>query len=141
MLFEIMKHIRNFFAVEGAEKYGVFTIEDGIISLPFLFEGQYFLIEGSVFNDGVWKYGERLQDETFRGVITPLAPPLEFLKLVDEIEAWRTANAEELTSPYQSESFGGYTYTKASVTIGSGVSRGYTWKDAFASRLSAWRKI
>lgn len=37
-------------------KYGTYTIENGIITLPFLAENQFFRIVGSKFNDGVYIY-------------------------------------------------------------------------------------
>ena len=44
---------------------------------------------------------------------------------------------EKSLSPYQSESFGGYSYTKASASNGDQVD----WKTVFRSRLNRWRKI
>lgn len=37
---------------------GDYTIENGIISLPFLVDGQFFRIVGSKFNDGVYIYSK-----------------------------------------------------------------------------------
>lgn len=138
MLYEIMRHCRNFFPVEHKEDN--FVIKDGIISLPFIHEGQYYLIEGSIFNDGLYKKGaEELTDEEFTGVITALAIPKAFLELATEIEAFVQKNP---ASPFQSESFGGYSYTRAtkgsSSNAGGGVA---TWKDVFSDRLQNWRKI
>ena len=64
MLYEIMRYCRNFFAVNS--KIGKWEIVGGKIRLPFLLDGQYFLIKGSVFNDGVYKYpAEELTEEKF----------------------------------------------------------------------------
>lgn len=133
MLYEVMKHIRNFFpACQG--KKSEYVIENGAISLQLL-NGQYFLIEGSIMNDGVYQYPcNGLTDETFVGIVTPLAIPKDFLQLVEEIEAY---NAKNEQSAYVSESFGGYTYTKAQGRNGNIAS----WKDVFAGRLNTWRKI
>lgn len=134
MLNEIMVHIKNFFPTEKSEE-ALYTISEGTISLHFVEEGQYIRIEGSTMNDGVYQYPvSDLTDETFRGFITVLAPPKDFLKLVKDIEEYQ-ANYKE--SPYQSESFGGYSYSKASGGNGSMVS----WHDVFRSRLNVWRKI
>lgn len=133
MLEEVMREIKNFFPVR--EYSGQFTIKDGIINPQCITEGQYFLIEGSIFNNGVYQYGDSLTDEAFDGYITLLAPPASFLSLVNEIEEYEAKYGAE--TPYTSESFGGYSYTKATGANGAGLS----WIDAFRKRLNAWRKI
>ena len=45
--------------------------------------------------------------------------------------------AKNAESPYTSESFGDYSYTKATGESGAPL----TWRDVFASRLNAWRKL
>lgn len=132
MLEDVMRETRNYFAVR--EFSGQFTIEDGVLSPQYITEGQYFLVEGSVFNDGVYQYGDNLTDEKFTGHVLLLAPPASFLSLVKEIEDYQDKYGE--ASPYTSESFGGYSYTKATGNNGGGVS----WADAFSKRLNAWRK-
>ena len=52
-------------------------------------------------------------DEEFYGVITPLAIPREFLNLVKEIEDYQEKATKAGSGIYQSESFGGYSYTLA----------------------------
>lgn len=128
-----MREIKNFFPVR--EYSGGFTIEDSIISPQCITEGQYFLIEDSMFNNGVHKYGDELTDETFNGYITLLNPPSSFLSLVGEIEAYQAKYGD--VTPYTSESFGGYSYSKATGTNGAGLS----WADTFRKRLNPWRKI
>jgi hypothetical protein len=49
---------------------------------------------------------------------------------------WELANADSINSPYQSESFGGYSYSKE-----SGGEGGMNWKTHFANELWKWRKI
>lgn len=133
MLYTICKTINNFFISSRYE--GEFTIANGTINLPLL-EGQYFLIEGSVLNDGVYQYpATDLKDETFKGAIVGMKVPQEFLDLVEEIKAYN--NKASKTEGYVSESFGGYSYTKATDSKGNVAS----WKNAFATRLNAWRKI
>lgn len=136
MLYEIMRHIRNFFPVADGFHDGTYTISGGVIDLPFAIDGEYVLIEGSLLNDGVYRYPiEGLTDETFEGTITELAPPREFLTLAIEIEDYQREYGK--ASPYQSESFGGYSYSKASGANGAGIS----WQDSFRTRLNAWRKV
>lgn len=114
---------------------GEFKIENGSIELPFLLNGQYFRIVGSVLNNGVYQYpANNLKDEVFRGAIWTLALDPALLAIVSEIEEWEKENKKAVESPYQSESFGGYSYTlKAEQNV--------SWKTAFASRLNQWRKI
>lgn len=139
MLYEVMKQVRNFFPT-GTHVYETFKIEDGTVQLPFLQDGQYFLIEKSVFNDGVHKYpASDLKDETFYGCISPLAIPKDFLRLVEDIEKWQEKNADIVASPYLSESFGGYSYTKATSASTEGAVT--SWQGYFKSRLAEWRKI
>lgn len=136
MLTEVLRYLRNFFVINGKEKQGNFTIKNGTISLSDVSDGQYFLIEGSVFNDGVHKYGAGgLADETFEGRICPLAVPSEVVSLAGEIAEF--CAKDKATGAFQSESFGGYSYTKYTNRDGSAAS----WKDVFKSRLSIWRKV
>lgn len=137
MLNEVLASLNNYFDKE--ERFGEWIIEDGTISLPFLQHDQYFRIEGSVFNDGVYKNdGSRfLTNETFTGSIYSLAIPQEVLKLSEEISAWCKNNEAQLMSPFQSESFGGYSYTKASGQSGGQIS----WQDVFRSKMRRWRKL
>jgi len=133
-MYEIMKHIRNFFAITS--KKGEWTINNGSIVLPFLYEGQYFLIEGSKYNDyKVYKYGtDTLTNESFEGFIVALDVPKPFVDLCAEITAWKaTAKNADLVS----ESFGGYSYTKATGSNGAPLS----WQGIFKERLNEWRKI
>ena len=139
MLEQVLMNIRNWFTVDGGIYSGTFTIKDGGITLPFLANGQYFRICGSVFNDGLHQYPEYdLVDETFNGTIWALAIPKAVIELADEIQKWQEKNGEASVSPYQSESFGGYSYSKATDAETGGA---VTWQSAFKKQLSAWRKI
>lgn len=116
MLYTILKHIRNFFTTHTVFN-GSFTAENGVLEGFKLKDGQFFLIEGSVCNDGIHRFGEAdLINEEFDGSVTPLAIPAEFLALVEEIEEFCSKNHEE--SAFTSESFGGYSYTKATNKTG-----------------------
>ena len=139
MLEQVLMNIRNWFPVEGGIYSGTFTIKDGGITLPFLADGQYFRICGSVFNDGLHQYNVLdLVDETFNGTIWALAIPKAVIELADEIQKWQKKNGDASVSPYQSESFGGYQYSKATDAETGGA---VTWQSAFKQQLSAWRKI
>ena len=136
MLEKVLRHIRNWFVISITE--GTFSIEGGDLALPSLLDGQYFRIRGSVFNDGLHKQGETdLTDESFNGEVWALAVPKAVIKLAEDIAAWQEKNAEVLASPYASESFGGYSYTKNRNQSGKAI----TWEDAFHSELKEWRRI
>lgn len=138
MLEQVLRHLNNWFLVDIHE--GTFTVENGSIALPFLQTNQYFRICGSVFNDGLHQSpATDLTDETFTGTVWALAVPKAVVTLSEDIAAWQEKNGEAVASPYQSESFGGYSYTKRSAGSDSGTLNG--WQDAFRGRLNDWRKL
>ena len=140
MLEQVLRVIKNYFIVEVYT--GTFNISDGSLSVDFLQNGQYFKIQGSIFNDGVHQYPTTdLTDENFNGEIWAMAVPPAVIALSEEIEAWCEKNKDVLDSPFTSESFGGYSYSKGTGGGSSGISAPITWKEAFASRLNTWRKI
>ena len=141
MLEQILDYIHNYFERDIVD--GSFTISDGSAVLDFLQDGQYFRIYGSVFNDGVYRYpANDLTDETFTGQIWAMAVPPAVIALVDEITAWIDKYGDAMNSPYQSESFGGYSYSKGSGQNSSNNSSNPAdWRVVFGSRLNHWRKI
>lgn len=139
MLEQVLRHLNNWFLMDIHE--GTFTVENGSIVLPFLQTNQYFRICGSVFNDGLHLYpAVDLTDEVFTGTVWALAVPKAVVSLSEDIDAWQEKNGEAVLSPYTSESFGGYSYTKASGGTG-GTSAITGWQDAFRGRLNDWRRI
>ena len=138
MLEQVLMHLKNWFLVPGGIHEGTYTIEDGGITLPFLANGQYFRICGSVFNDGLHQYpAGDLKTETFDGAVWALAVPQAVIELAAEIEAWETKNGEAASGIYQSESFGGYQYSKQTESDGGQVT---VWS-VFRKRLNQWRKL
>ena len=132
MIDAICASLRNYFVVEIVD--GEYTVTDREITLPFLAAGQFFRVVGSVFCDGVYRYGDKLPaDETFDGAVWAMAIPPALEAIAVEIEEWKAKNADVLASPYQSESFGGYSYTKGSDSA--------SWQGVFAKRLNRWRKL
>lgn len=135
MMQEVMEHIHNWF--EKDMLIGELTVVDGELTLPhgFVKPGQYYRIVGSVFNDGLHKCpASDLTDEVFDGEVWALAVPKAVVDIATEIEAWCKANPD---SVYTSESFGGYSYTKAAAPDGTPM----RWQDAFRRRLNCWRKL
>ena len=153
MLQQVCENIHNYFI---KDRYtGTFEIAGHAISLPFLLEGQRFLIEGSALNDGVYTYHAAgikndddsvavgLQDETWAGTICALAVPPPVIALSSEIKDWVAKYGESVNSPYQSENvIGVYSYTKATVGAGkTGAGDTIGWQDVFKDRLNRWRKV
>ena len=144
MLNELCQELKNYFDKAQPKFFGNIVIQEGhIVNEDFLAAvkpNQYFRIVGSIFNDGVYCFKEELvlEDEEFEGAIWLMAIPKDFLALAKEIEDWVAEYGSKLTSPYTSESFGGYSYSKASGKNGGGA---VTWQDAFASRLNLYRRI
>ena len=132
MLETVLMYLNNWFVVGRYDD--TYTIENGKLTLPFLVNGQYFRIVGSLFNDGVYQYPAELTDETFDGSVWAMAIPKALLSTVDEITAWTAKNGD--SGPYTSESFGGYSYSKATNSKGLAVG----WRDVFAAQLSSWKK-
>ena len=132
MLETVLMYLNNWFVVGRYDD--TYTIEDGGITLPFLVDGQYFRIVGSLFNDGVYQYPAELTDETFDGSVWAMAIPKALLFTVEEITAWTAKNGD--SGPYTSESFGGYSYSKATNSKGMAVG----WRDVFAAQLAPWKK-
>lgn len=141
MLTELCGALRNWFETDRIN--GVYTVENGSIALPFLQEGQFFRVIGSVFNDGVHQYPDfGMHDETFEGSIWPMSVPPAVLILDKDIEVWQEKNGEAAASPFTSESFGGYSYSKSSGGVSSSGNVGaITWQSTFKARLKQWRKI
>lgn len=132
--------IHNWFDIKRS--FGRFTIQGGSITVDGMLEGQYFRIIGSVFNDGVYQYpASDLTDEIFDGAIWYMAVPKDVTSLIADMDAWEEANASALNSPYSSESFGGYSYTKASGNNSVGGDGSVTAFSHFADRLKRWRKV
>lgn len=137
MLTEICAELRNYFVSDIHN--GTFEIVGGKITpLDFIQENQYFRIVGSVFNDGVYKYTDKLEltDEKFIGSVWAMAVPPSVVALAEEIKKYNESD-EAKPSAYTSESFGGYSYSKA--TDSNGVP--LTWQKVFASRLNKYRRI
>ena len=149
MITELCQELKNWFDRDQPKIYDTFEISEGrIVTDTFTDKiqgNQYFRIIGSVFNDGVHKYTDELAltDETFEGAIWLMAIPKSFLALNDKIDEWEGKYGgvdSAAMSPFNSESFGGYSYTKSGGGNGSG-SGASTWQSAFASELNRWRKI
>lgn len=147
MLTEICAEIKNYFSYEHDKKIGDFAIIDGRIAPSIDLPTDYIRIVGSHKNDGVHKLSDNdlIDEPKFHGAVWIMSPPRDFLALVDEIKSWQDSNGRVDSanmSPFQSESFGGYSYSKGSGgSSESGSSSVPTWQSQYASRLKIYRRI
>lgn len=150
MLQEVLEYIHNYFI--ASPNPGTFMISaDGFSPLPSLLEGQRIWIVGSQMNDGVYTYHEDgirddddtevagLRNETFAGTICALAVPPAVIALSGEIKQWVEKNKDAVTSPFQSESFNGYSYELRSGNSNGGTGQA-TWRDIYGKQLERWRR-
>jgi hypothetical protein len=150
MLTEICAEIKNYFTYYDKDRHiGDFAIVNGQITPPVAMPTAYIRIVGSHLNDGVHKLSDEtdiLQDEsTFHGAIWVMSPPKAFLNLAAEIADWQAKNGgvdSAAMSPFNSESFAGYSYSKSGSGLSSGGSNSGSadWRSAYASRLNIWRR-
>ena len=142
ILTEICEYLNNYFWEKKIS--GNFTISDGAIDAVGLKDGQYFRIIGSTFNDGVHIYpATDLKDEEFEGSIWAMAVPATVIAIASDIKDWQTKYGgadSDAMSPFTSESFAGYSYSKSgsgNANSGSNI----TWQDVFGGRLNKYRKL
>lgn len=145
-LFEVCKYLKNWFDRNQKKHIGVIKISGGELENTYdLKSGQYYRIVGSVLNDGIYKHPfNTLTDEVFDGAIWEMAIPQAFLSLCDDIETWKAKYAAAdgtALSPFNSESFGGYSYSKSSRANDTAKDKSVTWQGVFGARLAPWRKI
>lgn len=146
MVGEICAEIKNYFVYENDRHIGDWVILNGQISPALEIPTDYIRIVGSHLNDGVHKISEmQLVDEEFHGAICIMSPPSVFLLLCEEIAQWQDKNgsADSVNmSPFQSESFGGYSYSKGQNFSGDKAKSAVpTWQSVFGNRLNQFRRI
>lgn len=147
MIDEICGEIRNYFVYKDDKVFGDFQVVNGALVPSVNIPSDYIRIVGSRKNNGVHKVSEMtLKDEpTFHGAIWFMNPPDEFLAIVEEIKAWQAKHGDidsPAMSPFNSESFGGYSYSKGYPSVGSaGSASGADWRSVYASRLKQYRRI
>lgn len=145
VLTEICEYLNNYFCEKKIT--GKFTISGGSLSVEGLKSGQYIRIVGSTFNDGVHLYpipaAEKLTDEEFTGAVWAMAVPQTVIALASDIKDWQTkygGASSAAMSPFNSESFAGYSYSKGSsgnANSGSNI----TWQDVYGGRLNKYRRL
>lgn len=151
---EVCQYLKNWFDRGQNKFYGEFTIANGSITSAEhgnmgLKEGQYYRIVGSALNDGVWRNPEEegtvsLRDETFEGAVWLMAIPPAVVSISNQIDQWTEkygAIDGPMMSPYSSESFGGYSYTKSQGGTGTNGVPVNGWVNVFGTQLARWKKL
>lgn len=132
---ELCAYTHNYFDRYDDPTAGEFTFEpdtipDGVV------EGQYFLVCGSIFNDGVHKAGtDKLTAETFNGTVQPMRVPPAFVALAEKIDAYDKALPSG--GVYVSQSFGGWSGTMATGSDGLPADG----KARYRAEINQWRKM
>lgn len=136
----ICHSVNNYFPKEIKTGEFELTTETAPVSM---LDGQYFRVKGSILNDGVYQNNAEslatIVPETFKGTITLMAVPKDFIGLCNEIDSFN-AKIFELgmaDTGFTSESFGGYSYSKAANLSGA-LQQQY---NGIVKRLSAYRRI
>lgn len=145
MIGEICAEINNYFTYKEDKHIDNFEIVGGVITPTITFITDYVRIIGSHLNDGVHKLSEyNFKDEKFHGAIWVMSPPDDFINLCKEIKNWQLKYGSydsNALSPFNSESFGGYSYTKSNNTAGKSSVNGSSWQAAYANRLKKYRRL
>ena len=145
MLTEICGYLNNLFDVERFT--GRVRIEDGVVSCNSkevsMGEGQLFALLRKNYVLGVYKYGEdELDDKEFDGAVWIMDVPDDVLRIAEEVSAWQAKYGgvdSASMSPFNEESFAGYSYVKSSYSDKSNGA--VAWQDMYKSRLSRYRKV
>jgi len=137
MLEQVLAHLNNWFVCYSYT--GNVTVSaDGAVLAPSeaaatLQPGKWYRILDSGFHDGVYQMPEEQsekeepeeeveepeeeeQSKTFSCTLWTLDVPAGLLNIITEMEAWQAKYGDVVSGPYQSESFGGYSYSKAGVS-------------------------
>ena len=133
----VMRSVRNFFT-RGFYRGQIAITGNALLPAQ---DAPYIAIQGSRHHDGVYRVingnlqdmSDGMPDETFDGIAWKLYPPVDFISLCQQISAYDDKNP---TGAPTSESFGDYSYSRA-----SGPSGTLTWEEAFARRLIPYRRM
>lgn len=146
VLEDILWHIHNWFIRDEFSVSGCTIANKSLPDSIDIPDGVWYRIQGSYLNDGMHLKGakdEGLTDETFDGTITTHVMPQALLRTAEEVSSWVAKYGEAYDSPYQSESFGGYSYSKKQGASGGGSAAPPQsgWQSVFAGRFTKWRKL
>lgn len=132
---ELCVYTHNFFDRYDDPAAGKFTFTADTVPAG-VSAGQYFLVCGSIFNDGVHKAGDGdLTPETFTGTVQPMRVPPDFVALAQKITDYDAADPGG--GRYVSQSFNGWSGTMATGTDGLPAD-GCTH---YSREINQWRKL
>lgn len=132
---ELCALTHNFFDRNDDPIAGEFSFESDTVPTGVV-PGQYFLVCGSIFNDGVHKAGDGdLVAETFNGTVQPMRVPPAFSALAQKIDDYDKALPSG--GVYVSQSFGGWSGTMATGADGLPADG----KTKFRAEINQWRKM
>lgn len=159
MLEQVLTYLNNWF-VRYTYTGDVTVSEDGAVLAPseaadVLQPGRWYRILDSDFYDGVYQVPEEQsekeepeeeaeepeeeeQSETFSCTLWALGVPAGLLNIITEMEAWQAKYGDVVSGPYQSESFGGYSYSKAGASS-SGSGTATVWAQ-FTDTLAPYKR-
>ena len=143
MLLDVMRATNNFFAVSKIE--ADWQIKNNVLDLSeykdVFLNGQYLAITNSILNNNIYKLTDYkisdLNDEEFRGAIYGLAPPPDFLQLVQEVEEFEKVETSQQNRRIVSERFENYSWTAATDANGQLAS----WQVVYKDRLRKFRRM
>ena len=145
MLTEICAYLKNYFETE--RRIGTIQITGGEIYCDGvkveLEDGQHFALFRDRFVLGVYEKGDEIPDKTFTGAVWPMDIPEAIIQADQWAEAWKQKNGaatSDANGPFQSESFGGYSYSKAAGG-GAGVGSSVFDQAQFKAMLAPYKKI
>lgn len=140
ILTEVCEYLNNYFWTK--KLVGKFTITNGNINVAGIQDGQYFRVIGSTFNDGVHLYpSSKLKDEEFEGSVWLMAVPQTVISTALNIKEWQdkySSPTSPAMSPFTSESFGPYSYSKNAADGTAGTN---SWQSVFGSKLAQYKRM
>lgn len=140
----VMRYCRNYFDRGYIE--GTFRITGN--ALPDVGADVHWVyISGSMMHDGVWEICngyltghsvEGLENEEFEGRVWLLAPPVDFLETVKQMQEYEEKNP---VSALASETFGGYSRTWATGGKVSERSATAVYRDSLAPYIRMFTEV
>lgn len=146
MLNEVLKYLNRYYKTTDVYTKDVTFTADDTLTADFtdtLIASEYFLVEGTRLNDGVYKVSANnttsitidttvdlaiISEPEIATTITRLDIPRELLSLVEEIKTYNNGVVDGVSSETQGS---------RSVSYESGSS----WQNAFSTRLSKYKKL
>lgn len=163
MLEQILAYLNNWF-VRYTYTGNVTVGKGGAVLAPseaaaVLQPGRWYRILDSDFHDGVYQVPEGEEEEPEREIeetqqeeesegeepgeafyctLWTLGVPTGLLNIMAEMEAWQAKYGDTVSGPYQSESFGGYSYSKTGSSSSTGGAA--TVLGQFADMLAPYKR-